>query len=213
MKQVPIFILLAALLATVGAFRERAESAARASAAQSPTPQQPLAGVVVDLKAADGTILKATYFAAAKPGPGVLLLHQVNRTRKAWDDLAGQLAAAGIDTLTLDMRGHGESGGKPHEKLSPEEGAKARELRPSDVDTAFQYLVAQPGVQRDLIGVGGAGALGVDYSAREAHLHSTEVKSLAFLSGETLRPELEFLHHAPQLPGLFVVADDDEFPP
>ena len=51
MKQVPIFILLAALLASVGAFRERAESAARASAAQSPTPQQPLAGVVVALPA------------------------------------------------------------------------------------------------------------------------------------------------------------------
>ena len=31
---------------------------------------------VVDLTAADGTKLKATYFAAAKPGPGVLLLHQ-----------------------------------------------------------------------------------------------------------------------------------------
>ena len=30
---------------------------------------------VVDLTALDGTKLKATYFSAAKPGPGVLLLH------------------------------------------------------------------------------------------------------------------------------------------
>ena len=30
---------------------------------------------IVDLKTPDGTLLKATYFAAAKPGPGVLLLH------------------------------------------------------------------------------------------------------------------------------------------
>jgi predicted alpha/beta hydrolase len=67
---------------------------------------------VIDLKAPDGTILKASYFAAAKPGPGVLLLHQGNRTRHSWDDLAEQLAAAGINTLTLDMRGYGESGGK-----------------------------------------------------------------------------------------------------
>src|SRR5271169_2344515 len=66
---------------------------------------------VVDLKASDGTMLKASYFAAAKPGPGVLLLHQSNRTRRAWDELAEQLAAAGINTLTLDMRGYGESGG------------------------------------------------------------------------------------------------------
>jgi hypothetical protein len=35
---------------------------------------------IVDLKAADGTPLKATYFAAAKSGPGVLLLHQNTRT-------------------------------------------------------------------------------------------------------------------------------------
>ena len=34
--------------------------------------QQPAARVI-DLKASHGTVLKATYFAAAKPGPGVLL--------------------------------------------------------------------------------------------------------------------------------------------
>jgi tetratricopeptide (TPR) repeat protein len=33
------------------------------------------------------------------------------------------------------------------------------------------------------------------------------------LSGETLRDGIEFLRQAPQLPGLFVVADDDEYPP
>jgi DinB superfamily len=64
---------------------------------------------VVDLQAADGTLLRASYFAAAKPGPGVSLLHQVNRERKSWDALAGQLATAGINTLTLDMRGFGGS--------------------------------------------------------------------------------------------------------
>jgi hypothetical protein len=53
---------------------------------------------VLELKSSDGTLLKATYFAAAKPGPGVLLLHQGNRTRKSWDDLAGQLVMAGINT-------------------------------------------------------------------------------------------------------------------
>lgn len=31
---------------------------------------------VADLTASDRTKLKATYFGAAKPGPGVLLLHQ-----------------------------------------------------------------------------------------------------------------------------------------
>src|SRR5258708_19435191 len=61
---------------------------------------------VVDFKTANGTILKGTYFDAAKPGPGVLLFHQSNRTRKSWDEVAQQLAAAGINTLTLYAPAH-----------------------------------------------------------------------------------------------------------
>jgi formylglycine-generating enzyme required for sulfatase activity/alpha/beta superfamily hydrolase len=170
---------------------------------QAQKSERPPTARVVELKASDGTVLKASYFAAAKPGPGVLLLHQSNRTRKAWDDLAGQLAAAGINTLTLDIRGFGESGGKPDKRLTD-----AR-----DIDTAFQYLVSQPGVKRDVIGVGGAGVLGVDRSVEVARQRSAQVKSLVLLSGETLQDGLQFLRRASQLPGLFVVADDDEYPP
>src|SRR5215471_11903332 len=108
----------------------------------------------VDLKAADGTPLKATYFAAAKPGPGVLLLHQINRDRKSWEPVAAQLAAAGINTLTLDMRGFGESG-TPSTKLSDAERRNARRGWPQDVDAALQNLSSQPGVDHNLIGVGG----------------------------------------------------------
>ena len=45
---------------------------------QAQESQRPAAPRIVDLRASDGTVLKASYFAAAKPGPGVLLLHQVN---------------------------------------------------------------------------------------------------------------------------------------
>src|ERR1039458_7354312 len=116
------------------------------------TAQQTPAARVIDLKASDGTLLKATYFAAAKSGPGVLLLHQCNRQRKVWDDLAGQLATAGINVLTLDLRGFGESSGSPFDKLTPEENAKVQaEKWPGDIDTAFQYLVSLPSVTRDVI--------------------------------------------------------------
>jgi dienelactone hydrolase len=180
---------------------------------QAQQAQQPSAPRVIDLKAPDGTILKASYFPAAKAGPGVLLLHQSNRTRGSWDGVARQLAAAGINTLTLDMRGFGESGGTPSTKLTDAERAKVRAMRPGDVDTAFQYLVSQPGVKRDVIGVGGAGEFGVGRSVEVARQHSAEVKSLVLLSGETLQDGLQFLRQASQLPGLFVVADDDEYPP
>ena len=150
---------------------------------------------VVDLKTPDGTVLKGTYFAATKPGPGLLLFHQSNRTRTSWDDIAKQLAAAGINTLTVDVRGRAR-----------------KEWWPADLDTAFQFLVSQPGISRDVIGIGGAGALGVDNSVETARRHSTEVKSLVLMSGETIKPQLQFLHQASQLPELFVVSDDDDVP-
>src|ERR1700730_19112904 len=152
---------------------------------------------VVDIKSADGTILKASYFVAAKPGPGVLLFHQSNRTRKSWEGIARQLAATGINALTVDT--------------DPKRTRKQR--WPGDLDAAFEFLVSQPGVNRDVVGIGGAGVLGVEDSVEAARRHSDQVKSLVLISGETLPPQLQFLHQASQLPGLFVVSDDDEYPP
>ena len=168
---------------------------------------------VIDLKASDGTLLKASYFAAAKPGPGVLLLHQCNRQRKVWDELAGQLAGAGINVLTFDLRGFGESGGTPFDKLTPQENAQVQaEKWPADIDVAFQYLGTQPGVKGDVIGVGGA-SCGVNNSIQTARRHPNQVKSLVLLSGGTDTAGRRFLRDQSQLPELFAVADDDEFRP
>ena len=186
---------------------EDTKSVTAANVTPAPQSQQPPATRVVDLKASDGTILKATYFAAAKPGPAVLLYHQSNRTRKEWDMVARQLAAAGINTLTVDVRGHGETGGQ-------ESHGEARKKQwPLDLDAAFQYLISQPGVKGDVIGIAGAGVIGVENSVETARRHSYQVKSLVLLSGETSRDGLQFLRQASQLPELFVVADDDEYSP
>jgi dienelactone hydrolase len=174
--------------------------------------QQSQAVQVVDLKALDGITLKASYFAASKPGPGVLLLHQCNRHRKVWDELAGQLAAAGISTLTLDLRGFGESGGTPNDKLTQEEQAQLPEKNRGDIDIAFQYLASHPGVERNVIGVGGA-SCGVNNSIQTAIRHSAEVKSVVLMSGNTNLAGRQFLRQASRLPELFVIADDDEFRP
>src|SRR6266849_4454054 len=115
--------------------------------------------------------LKGTYFAAGKPGPGVLLLHQCNRQRKVWDDLAARLATAGFHVMTVDLRGYGDSSGTPVDKLSPEEiRVVFSEKMPTDVETAYQYLVSQPGVSRDAVAVGGA-SCGVNQSVHVAANH------------------------------------------
>ena len=166
----------------------------------------------VDLTASDGTKLKASYFAAAKPGPGVLLLHQCNRQRKVWDSLAQQPAQAGINVLTFDYRGFGESAGDPFDKLPPDKAAQVMDEKfPGDIDVAFQYLISQPGVTRDVIGVGGA-SCGVNNSIQAARRHP-EVKSLVLLSGGTDLNGRKFLRQPKSLPAFFAVADDDEFPP
>lgn len=186
MKRTGIYLLLPLLLGSIS------------FAQNTPAPR------AVDLKASDGIVLKGTYFAAAKPGPGVLLFHQGNRTRTSWDEVPRQLAAAGINTLAVDSRAHGESGGTLEE---------AWQKKPADLETAFQFLVSQPGVQRDVIGLGGAGSHGVVNEVETARLHPFDIKSLVLMSGETFRPGIEFLHQTWQLPELFIVADNDEYPP
>jgi dienelactone hydrolase len=172
--------------------------------------QQAAAPRVVDLTAPDGVILKASFFVAAQPGPGVLLLHQCNRQRKVWDDLAERLAASGINVLSVDFRGYGESGGKGPDKVSSVQEADqiVKEQWPADMDVAFRYLQAQPGVNRGVIGAGGA-SCGVNQAVQLARRHP-EVKSLVLLSETTDRSGRQFLHNSPNLP-LFLAAADDDF--
>jgi len=172
------------------------------AAQQAPGPR------VVDLAAADGTKLKATFFSAGKAGPGVLLLHQCNQQRKGWDGLATQLAAAGISVLTLDYRGYGESEGTAPKDLPPAEGEKVlNEKWPGDVDVAYGYLVSQPGVNARVIGAGGA-SCGVNQAIHLAIRHP-EVKSLVLLSGNADREGRAFLSASEKMPVLLSAADDD----
>jgi dienelactone hydrolase len=180
---------------------------------QPGTSPRPERGRVVDIRATDGTPLKATYFPAAGPGPAVLLLAQSNRTRESWNDVGAQLAAAGIHALAVDLRGLGDSGSAPFWKLSPESKLALRAHWSDDVEVALAYLQAQPGVRRDLIGMAGAGSLGVAGSVEAASHHPREIASLVLMSGEAERDGTEFLRHANQLPELFVFSDDDEYPP
>jgi hypothetical protein len=110
----------------------------------------------------------------------------------------------------LDLRGFGESGGDRFDKLTPQQAAQQNQKWPADIDVAYQYLVSQSGVKRDVIGVGGA-SCGVNNSIQTARRHP-EVKSLVLLSGNTDLNGRQLLRKG-SLPVFFAVADDDEFPP
>ncbi|HWR13224.1 MAG TPA: alpha/beta fold hydrolase [Terriglobales bacterium] len=170
--------------------------------AATPAPQN------VDLTAPDGVKLKATYYPAGKAGPGVLLMHQCNRDRKMWADIAPKMAEAGMNVLALDFRGFGESGGTKFDQMPPQErGQAVTQVWPKDVDVAFQYLISQKGVTKTVIGAAGA-SCGVNQSIQLASRHP-EVKSLVLLSGNTDADGRRFLRNAKDLPLFGSAADDD----
>ncbi len=160
-----------------------------------------------DLSAPDGLKLKITYYSPGKPGPGVLLLHQCNQDRRTWDPLAKQLSQSGVHVLTFDYRGFGESAGDRFSSLSPEQRAAAFQKMPGDIDTAFSYLLAQPGVDKTRIGAGGA-SCGVNNSIQLARRHH-EVGTLVLLSGQTDQDGRGYLQKTESL-SLFVSASEDD---
>ncbi len=161
----------------------------------------------VDLKAPDGITLKASYFPAAAPGPGVLLLHMCNSRRQVWDKLAGMLAARGMHVLTLDYRGYGESGGPPQRGQDDATRRAERAKWAADFDVALAHLLAQPGVDRARVAAGG-GSCGVDNSVQLARRHP-QVGALVLLAGGTNAAGQDFLAQNPGVPLFASAAHDD----
>ncbi len=172
--------------------------------AETPAPR------VVDLTAPDGAKLKATYYAAATPGPAVLLLHMCNSDRTAWAPLGPQLSEAGIHALALDYRGYGDSSGTRFTELPPQERQKlVAENWPGDIDAAYAFLVSQEGVDKTRVGAAG-GSCGVNHAINLSRRHP-EVKSLVLLAGSTDARGRRFLLENAWLPVFTSAAADDQF--
>jgi dienelactone hydrolase len=163
----------------------------------------------VDILAPDGTKLRATFFPAAKAGPGVLLMHMCVTTRKSWEPVAKELSAAGINVLTIDNRGFGESGGPRYEGASPEVQQQLTEKWPGDFDAAYQFLSNHEGVDAARIGAGG-GSCGVDNAVKLAERHS-DIKVLVLLAGTTDLKGIDFVLHHPEITLFTAAAADDQY--
>jgi dienelactone hydrolase len=172
---------------------------------------QSISGKDTDITAPDSIKLRATFFGAAKPGPGVLLLHMCNTIRKSWEPVAKELSEKGINVLTIDNRGFGESGGPRFEGGTPEARRELLQKWPADFDAAYQFLISQPGVDRNRIAFGG-GSCGVTNALKLAVSHP-DVKALVLLSGETDAAGISFIADRPAMPIFTAGAADDEYSP
>jgi alpha-beta hydrolase superfamily lysophospholipase len=142
----------------------------------------------IDIIASDGVVLKASYFSPGKVGPGILLFHQCNWDRHAWDTLTPDLVSAGFHVLTIDQRGFGDTPGTG----GPADEPKA----PGDFDAAYAYLLTQD-VDRSRLAAGGA-SCGVAHAAALATRHH-EIKALMLLSGGADETSRAYMRTTPSL--------------
>jgi predicted alpha/beta hydrolase len=160
----------------------------------------------VTLKSADGAQLKGTYYAADRPGPGLLLLHQCNADRTSWAKFATAAAARGFHVMTLDYRGFGESDGPRFDNFQNQQ-ATIRDRWPADVDAAFTFLTTRDGVDKTRIGAAGA-SCGVNQATQLARRHP-EVKTVVLLSGGLEPNARDYIRNTPALSVLSVGSLDD----
>jgi dienelactone hydrolase len=151
----------------------------------------------IDLKAPDGTVLKASYFSAGRPGPGILLFHACNKDRSSWTDLATAAAARGFHVLAMDYRGFGQSAGTRGDGPQQQQWIADREW-PVDIDAAYTWLTSQQGVDKTRIGAAGA-SCGVNQSIELARRHP-EVRTVVLLSGNIAANGRQFIRDSAALP-------------
>jgi len=100
--------------------------------------------------------------ASEEPLPAVLMLNQAAGDRTVYKELALQLAARGVASLRLDLRGHGESTNLG--RFVPGERQPSPLIWDAEVDVmaAYQYLTSQARIDGDRIGI-----VGASYSGEE----------------------------------------------
>jgi dienelactone hydrolase len=173
-------------------------------------PSLVMSATEMSLKTHDEVLLDARYYAANKPGPGLLFLNMCDPSRDqlAWQNVATSLAEHGYHVMTLDYRGFGKSGGERPTHLTSVEVAMPywREHWMDDVRLAYDTLVSQPGVQEQRMGIAGA-SCGV-FMGLEFALANSNIKSLAMLGGPTEQQQNNQLAEHDELPVLIMSGNE-----
>jgi len=163
----------------------------------------------VTFRTDDGVTLVGTWYEpSTRPGPAVILVHMLTRTRREWDGIAQRLASEGIGALALDLRGHGESGAGPAAADPERIDYSAMVL---DLRAARRFLAQRSDVQQTRVGIAGA-SIGANLAALEASADAT-VFSVALLSPSLDYRGLRIETAARKItrPMLLVAGDDDPY--
>ena len=172
-----------------------------AGSAPAATPQD------VSFRTDDGVTIAGTLYLPGRPGPGIVLVHALSRSREDWNAVASRLADAGFVALTIDLRGHGASGPLP-------EGTSLDDLTPmmADVKAARAYLATRREAVPGRVGLAGA-SIGANLSILLA-AGDPAIRSLVLLSPgidfRGLRPEAAMKKYGDR-PALLVASQEDNY--
>ena len=129
------------------------------------------AGRPVTFPSSDGVLLSAMlYEAGSRPGPGIVLVHMLGRSKDEWVAIAERLQDSGLTTLAVDLRGHGQSAGNGSDLPA----------MVGDVRAALTWLSTRPSVQPSALAVVGA-SLGANLAALAA-ADDPQVRIVAMVS-------------------------------
>lgn len=125
----------------------------------------------VEIPGDDGLTLRGVFTPGIDGhGAAVLMLHMYAADRTTWTPLVEALASAGIASLAIDLRGHGQTEGD-------EDWVSARK----DVAATIAFLRSLPGVDPEEVGIAGA-SIGANLSLVQAAADPESVAAVALLS-------------------------------
>lgn len=120
----------------------------------------------------DGVAISAkNYNALSKKS--VILTHMLGSSKDAWNNFAVQLSEKGFNVLSIDLRGHGQSGGGNYSTFSDAQWNAAT----NDIQAAAQYLKEQDKEEICIIGASIGANLALNYAASDQ-----SIKKIVLLS-------------------------------
>ena len=122
----------------------------------------------VEISTSDGITIVGTMVKASgvERRPACLLVHQLGSDRSSYAAFQQKLLEAGINSLAIDMRGHGESTEGGTLNYSDFDNAKWAECQ-EDIRAGLDYLRNDDGVKASSIGIVGA-SIGANLAVIEA---------------------------------------------
>jgi dienelactone hydrolase len=185
--------------------------AAACAAVEAPQPIEPRFVAEAVTVESDGWELAGTLnadAAAAAPQPAAILLHRAAGSRAEYEVLAEELAARGIASLRLDLRGHGDSTNLGTFIPEQRETRVINQDAWRDVGAAFDVLAESDRFDADRIAV-----LGASYSGeRAARAYREDLMSPAAMvmmgPGDFSDESVDGVDES-GIPWLFVASEDE----